>query len=142
MPQVLGAPPLPIVTDVTMLRSLRDLILDVGEDGKSNGLTDQIQAIRDQNPAILKAVEMMAEDESEEFRFGALMGLAIAYRLVNAQMELAALERMAGLEAGEPRCTSCGLPLAHFAGPEKGNHGMICLTPGCDLNDCELRGDE
>ncbi len=34
-----------------------------------------------------------------------------------------------------PKCTSCGLQLAEFAGPELGERGLVCLTPGCDTAD-------
>ena len=43
------------------------------------------------------------------------------------------------MDRGEPmNCTGCGLPLAHFAGPAKGQHGLVCQTPGCDLGDTDL----
>jgi hypothetical protein len=29
-------------------------------------------------------------------------------------------------------CHTCNLPLAHTAGPEKGECGLVCQTPGCD----------
>jgi hypothetical protein len=42
------------------------------------------------------------------------------------------LEGLYGPVPESPVCQSCGLPLAYFAGPEKGEHGTVCLTPGCD----------
>ncbi len=33
----------------------------------------------------------------------------------------------------EERCPRCGHQMAHFAGPELGERGLICQTPGCDL---------
>lgn len=34
--------------------------------------------------------------------------------------------------AAAPLCPNCKLPLAYFAGPEKGERGMVCQTPGCN----------
>jgi hypothetical protein len=45
------------------------------------------------------------------------------------------------LEREEQLCPGCGLPLAHFAGPEAGERGLICQTPGCDLEERELEDD-
>lgn len=35
--------------------------------------------------------------------------------------------------SGEPLCNGCGQQMAHTAGPEKGEKGIVCQTPGCDL---------
>ncbi|HEX4135884.1 MAG TPA: helix-turn-helix transcriptional regulator [Bryobacteraceae bacterium] len=39
----------------------------------------------------------------------------------------------------ENACTSCGHTLAHFAGPDSGERGLVCQTPGCDMEDVELQ---
>lgn len=41
----------------------------------------------------------------------------------------------------EPACPSCGNQLAHFAGPELGERGLICQTPGCDLAEIDLEDE-
>jgi hypothetical protein len=37
-----------------------------------------------------------------------------------------------------PRCHSCRQVLAHFAGPELGKRGLVCQTPGCDMEGVDL----
>ena len=39
--------------------------------------------------------------------------------------------------AEAPRCHGCGNQLAEFDGPG-GSHGLVCLTPGCDLQDIDM----
>jgi excisionase family DNA binding protein len=39
--------------------------------------------------------------------------------------------------AEAPCCHGCGNQLAEFAGPGD-NHGLVCLTPGCDLQDIDM----
>ena len=40
-----------------------------------------------------------------------------------------------------PHCNGCGNQLAEFAGPGK-NRGLVCLTPGCDLQDVDMEPTE
>lgn len=42
-----------------------------------------------------------------------------------------------GMEEGLELCSRCRQQLAHFAGPGSAR-GMICQTPGCDLEGVEL----
>lgn len=37
-----------------------------------------------------------------------------------------------------PKCTDCGLQLAHTAGPGAGERGYVCQTPGCSLEGTEF----
>jgi hypothetical protein len=45
--------------------------------------------------------------------------------------EAAELSALLGKREAEPVCPDCGCKMAHTAGPGKGEHGFICLQPGC-----------
>lgn len=86
--------PLPCVERSTVARAIGDLLdLPTGED--LDGLTNQVLAIDRENPQVLRAVELLVSDEPANFRHGALMGMAVTYNVLRAQLEIEDLNRLA-----------------------------------------------
>jgi hypothetical protein len=61
--------------------------------------------------------------------------IAAQLRTTAATLDRLARKRKRKPAAAAEACPSCGLPLAQFAGPAKGERGTICQTPGCDMQD-------
>jgi len=92
---------LPLVEQSTMNSAISSL-LDLPFDGENlDGLTDQVLEIAAENSNVLAAVQLMACDESPEFQSAALMGMAVTYNVLRAQLEIEDLNRL--LPAKEAR---------------------------------------
>lgn len=92
---------LPVVTAETALLAMCDLIraeMAAEEMDDSGGpLTDAVLLVAKENPQILESVNSMMQDSSDQQKLAALVGMAITYRALKAQIETEALERIGAL---------------------------------------------
>ncbi len=94
---------LPVVDPSTARSCLHDILFSADveqiedESGEGDALTDQIMAIAAENRQVMQAVQTMAQDESRDFQMGALLGMAVTYNVLRAQIEVNALKGMAAV---------------------------------------------
>ena len=84
------------------------------ENGDGEGrsvLVDWVLAVKAENPQIAETVAWMMADSESPIKLAGLIGMAVTYNALKAQVEVEALERLAG-EGTRVEITVCAVPLS------------------------------